>query len=343
MGNPLAPTLANFFLGYLETNILSDETMRKTSAENFPAFYVRYVDDIFCVFRKGVSHHHFLSKLNTLHPNLSFTVEVDGTTMPFLDIQITLDRDQARSTVYRKKTNTDVLMHYRSTAPSRWKIGLIKWFLYRARTVCSNQSALDDEVDKLREMFHKNGYPKPFFDRITNEYFRSDDQEKEVTDTPHLLLKVPYVGRPTLLFSKRIKHLVRSKLQEDLRITYRTEKVGDHFMLKDHTPKAILSKVVYSFQCPSDLGTQYIGFTTRTLQERINEHRRGDTAIAEHTEHCKNCTIDTINLDNFTILKKCRTNLEARIFEAIFINRKNPSLNVQLVKPGITHTLLVFT
>ena len=101
--------------------------------------------------------------------------------------------------------------------------------------------------------------------------------------------------------------------------------------------------MVYLFQCPSDLDSQYIGFTTRSLQERINEHRRGDTAIAEHTERCKNCTKDTINIDNFSVLKKCRTNLEARINEAILINRKNPKLNVQLVKPGITHTLIIFT
>ena len=134
-----------------------------------------------------------------------------------------------------------------------------------------------------------------------------------------------------------------SQFSEDLHIFHVTEKVGDRFRLKDQTPKEILSKVVYLFQCPNDLDSQYIGFTTRSLEERIKEHRRGDTAIAEHTERCKNCTIDTINIDNFSILKKCRTNMEARINEAILINRRNPKLNVQLVKPGITHTLLIFT
>ena len=198
-------------------------------------------------------------------------------------------------------------------------------------------------MNKLREIFHKNGYPRPFFDRIATEYFRSQDKPEKSIESPRLTLKVPYIGKPTLMLSKRIRRLLKSQFGEELRIIYVTEKVGNRFILKDETPKGILSKVVYLFQCPSDLDSQYIGFTTRSLQERINEHRRGDTAIAEHTERCKNCTKDTINIDNFSVLKKCRTNLEARINEAILINRKNPKLNVQLVKPGITHTLIIFT
>ena len=139
-----------------------------------------------------------------------------------------------------------------------------------------------------------------------------------------------------------MRNLIKSELSEDLRVTYQTEKVGNSFRLKDITPKTILSKVVYSFQCPSDADTQYIGFTTRSLQERVKEHSRGDTVVAEHVDRCSTCTKETINTDNFSILRKCRTNAEARIYEAIYIKRKNPSLNHQLVKSGFTHTLSVF-
>ena len=49
MGNPLAPTLANFFLGNLEKKMFGKNSM----TTNHPSFYVRYVDDVFCVFRKN--------------------------------------------------------------------------------------------------------------------------------------------------------------------------------------------------------------------------------------------------------------------------------------------------
>ena len=45
MGNCLAPTLANFFLGHLE-----EKLFERCIKEFYPNFYRRYVDDIFCVF-----------------------------------------------------------------------------------------------------------------------------------------------------------------------------------------------------------------------------------------------------------------------------------------------------
>ena len=44
MGSPLGPSLANFFLGYLETTFFQNNL-------HFPQFYCRYVDDIFAVFK----------------------------------------------------------------------------------------------------------------------------------------------------------------------------------------------------------------------------------------------------------------------------------------------------
>ena len=50
MGNPLAPTLANFFLGIMERKLFNNTSLSTSD----PTLYTRYVDDIFCVFRGGV-------------------------------------------------------------------------------------------------------------------------------------------------------------------------------------------------------------------------------------------------------------------------------------------------
>ena len=52
-----------------------------------------------------------------------------------------------------------------------------------------------------------------------------------------------------------------------------------------------------------------------------------------------------IKIDNFKILRKCRSKADTPIFEAILIRKFNPSLNRQLVKPGWQHShkLKVFT
>ena len=47
MGNPLGPTLANFFMAHIENNLL------KESGPHMPKLYLRYVDDIFAIFNNS--------------------------------------------------------------------------------------------------------------------------------------------------------------------------------------------------------------------------------------------------------------------------------------------------
>ena len=179
MGNPLAPTLANFFRGHMEKQLFDDRSERK---EHFPAFYTRYVDDIFCIFHKDANYKVFFRKLNELHPNLSFTLEMGGKSLPFLDTRITLQNSSVESTVFRKNTDNSVIMNYSSVAPKQWKIGLIKFFLSRAYRVCSSPKLLQEEVDKLRNIFFKNGYPNTFFDEVADDYSKrksSTERDKE--------------------------------------------------------------------------------------------------------------------------------------------------------------------
>ena len=141
---------------------------------------------------------------------------------------------------------------------------------------------------------------------------------------------------------KAVKKLIKSDTTQDPGIIYSTTRVGDHFAIKDGTPRGVLSRVVYKFTCPGDPDTSYIGFTTRLLSERVKEHTRGGTAVSYHLDSCVTCKDLEINVDNFQILKKCRSRSEPMIFEAIFIKRQNPKLNRQLIKPGISHTLQIF-
>ena len=308
------------------------------------------------MFRGGVKFNSFLDKLNNLHKNLTFTYEFGGKTIPFLDTHITLDGHGFKSTVYRKNTSTDVMLNYGAVAPLAWKKGLIKCLLHRASVVCSNQALLQTEVAKIKEIFQKNGYPKEFVDTTVLEYnnklARKERQEdnsapsdtieaEEKTSTT--LMKVPYLGKSSLLFSRQIRKLIKRQHDQDIRVVYNTTKVADSFKLKDDSPKELLSKVVYRFKCLSDSDTQYIGYTNRPLRERVMEHlTKGNSAISDHIAACKECNDRGVKINNFEILRKCRSKADTPIFEAILIRKFNPSLNRQLVKPGWQHKLKVF-
>ena len=118
-----------------------------------------------------------------------------------------------------------------------------------------------------------------------------------------------------MTFAKRLRNILSTSGQ-DIRTVYKTTKVHDSFILKDPVPKAISSKVVYKFTCRSDLGTNYIGFTNRTLKERVREHCSGSTAISDHISICTTCSNEGVTIDDFQIIKRCRYKTESSIYEA---------------------------
>ena len=85
MGSPLAPFLANLFLGN-HTNIWL-YTYQCPSLH----FYRRYVDDTFYLFNKEQDALLFFDFLNSQHSNITFTMEKESNKMlAFLDVSIEL-------------------------------------------------------------------------------------------------------------------------------------------------------------------------------------------------------------------------------------------------------------
>ena len=64
MGSPLAPVLANIFMGFYKSKWLSEYNLNK------PKFYLRYVDDILVAFDKEQDSLSFLNFLNKRHANI---------------------------------------------------------------------------------------------------------------------------------------------------------------------------------------------------------------------------------------------------------------------------------
>ena len=69
MGSPLAPVLANIFMGFQESKWLNEYNLNK------PKLYLRYVDDILAAFDNEQDSLNFLIFLNNKHPNIKFIIE----------------------------------------------------------------------------------------------------------------------------------------------------------------------------------------------------------------------------------------------------------------------------
>ena len=66
------------------------------------------------------------------------------------------------------------------------------------------------------------------------------------------------------------------------------------------------------------------------------------SAIKDHLYDCDKCSSMKHSVESFKILKKCVTEYDAKIQEALLIKRLNPKLNKQLYTKGASFLLNIF-
>ena len=68
----------------------------------------------------------------------------------------------------------------------------------------------------------------------------------------------------------------------------------------------LLSNVVYKFFCPCDTAISYIGYTTRHLITRANEHLNlnsiAKTAVKDHIYSWSHCSKTDFSVSNFIVI-----------------------------------------
>ena len=299
-----------------------------------------------------------------MHPNLRFTFELfeDGK-LAFLDTMISIKGGNFESWVYRKKTNTDVMLNAFSNCPENWKKGLVSCFLNRAWIVCSTRDLFMLEIDKLRNIFRRNGYTLSFFNKLFSDFMNR--KEPSATETPALdinsvsdddddekryVLVIPFIGKPSLLFRNQLTKLFSDELKVKLRCVFDCTKVSSYFSLKTRTSDCLLSNVTYKYTCQCDTDKFYIGETKRYIVERASEHlaikKFPLTAVGKHISDCDAClqslSRGDLSYKNFEIVNKCKSKLECEVREAFLVKKLNPSMNLQLFKSGAMHTLRIF-
>ena len=83
MASPLAPVLANIFMGFHESKWPNEYNLNK------PKFYLRYVDDILAAFENEQDSLNFFNFSNNGHLNIKLTIEKQSNhAIGFLDVFI---------------------------------------------------------------------------------------------------------------------------------------------------------------------------------------------------------------------------------------------------------------
>jgi len=208
MGSPLGPTLASFFLANMENKIF------KTLHDFYPKLYLRYIDDIFVVFEDESSCTSFLNLLNAQHKNVKFTVEHSSNTLSFLDVEIKINDQGVGTWIWRKPTNTGLLLNFKALCPQKWKSGLVFGLLNRAKMICSTVGFFD----KIAKKFH-------------SQDGSSDDSDKHDNDLK-VFVRIAYLDSDSKQFLKSLSALIKGKFNADIIPLYQSFKVSRYFQLK---------------------------------------------------------------------------------------------------------------
>ena len=134
MGSPLAPVLANIFMGFYESEWLNEYNLNK------PKFYLRYVDDFLAAFDKEQDSLNFLSCLNKRYPNIKFTIGKQiNHFIAFLDVFISgISSQNLPLQTYHKSTHIGLLLNFKSFTSFSYKISLIKFLIDWSFKICNN-------------------------------------------------------------------------------------------------------------------------------------------------------------------------------------------------------------
>ena len=172
-------------------------------------------------------------------------------------MNITKCGNRLETSAQRKSTNTGLLLHYHGHVEKRYKGCLLSTMINRAYRLSSTPTAFSDECDKLRTTFLNLDYPVNLINSSINKFLRNIDNNAALDDA-----------------SDGTSNIVAPLLKPVFQSSFGHPR-------PQREEAADCQQSVRGLQI-STCDTEYVGYTTRHLHQRIGEHK--PSAIGRHLE-----------------------------------------------------------
>ena len=175
----------------------------------------------------------------------------------------------------------------------------------RTKRLSSSPDLFSKECYDLRKMFLKLKYPVKLIDSIFKTFHASQDQNQSCikpVDSP-VLITLPFKDQKSADSGRRHLSDLGKKIDRVLQPVFTSRKISEDLKITETKPSLVNQQcVVYEFQCNS-CDSNYIGYTSRHLHLRIEEHKY--SVIGKHLKDKHNQRPTNLH-EQFTTLKKCR-------------------------------------
>lgn len=205
MGANVAPTYANIYV----TNLEHNHIYVSHHARHLLAWW-RYIDDVFAIWSGSESTLlDFYAFLNSMDPNIQFTLNRSTKSIEFLDTEISVVGDHLETNIYVKNTDKNTLLQFDSAHPRRMVESLPYSQLLRVKRITSSDNILNTALTEMGDKFRQRGYPKNLISSHM-EKIRGLDRstilkQSKSPSRPEKLKRIPFVST----FSEASSHIAK--------------------------------------------------------------------------------------------------------------------------------------
>ncbi|CAJ0943660.1 unnamed protein product [Ranitomeya imitator] len=166
MGSNVAPPYANCFMSVFESDHICNNELFQTHC----LLWRRYIDDVFCLWRGSQDTLlAFLEHINSVWPELSFTLNYSTTQINFLDTMVIQQPDGSIMVdLYVKETDRNNLLLYQSCHPTAVKKSIPCSQFERVRRIVSDPIVRSQRLNEMEGRFSLRGYPPRMLKQCRN-------------------------------------------------------------------------------------------------------------------------------------------------------------------------------
>lgn len=271
MGSPLSGLLADIYMHHLETTKIMADT---NPFKNKILYWFRYVDDVLCLFNNDTNNiQDLIEYLNSISENIKFTNEINNKSINFLDLSISNENCIHTFQIYRKPTQSDLIIPKNSNHPWHQKLASFRFMINRLLKVPLSHTNFNREKSVIIQLALTNGYSKTMIENMIRNINKKlkNHSKKENFQTE---VKNEYI---CLTYNSTINKSIRKTFEKrNYKIGFRTKNncfdlINKFTKNQRKTANDYEQTGIYQINC-STCNSKYIGQTGRSFKKRFNEH-----------------------------------------------------------------------
>lgn len=273
---------------------------------------------------------------------IKFTQEINDNEINYLDLTISKNINKHDFKIYRKPTQSDLMIPSNSNHPWKYKLSALRSMLNRLLNIPMTKKNYEIELNKIKYLASRNGYKQNIIYNMIRNIKRKKNQNQE--HNKERKKKEKFISIP---FNTTLNRTTRKTFQNsEYKIGFKTKNNAFNMITnnintnKEH--QDIYDKSgIYKINC-TDCEHFYIGQTGRSFKSRFKEHIQAlksnnrTSMKSNFAEHLLSTNHNYTNLkNNMKILKVLNKGNRMDSTEEYFIyeeNLKNPNhiLNSQI-------------